>query len=161
MAISGGAFDISEAKAKLSALMSLAIHEHAPVRVSRRGDDDQMVGLSRRQMLERLLSDETFPVEMTVDAGEFIAAVAGLGQLGTGPTVDAALLDLRDELDEFVTEFFSNLRFWEQTDRIAFYRPLLRYHLSDEDERLHILSGDDDGAAHHDAVDAVAVHADS
>lgn len=151
--------DISEAKAKLSALMTQAIHEHAPIRVTRRGEDDQLVGLARGQVLDRLLGDELFPVEMTVEAAEFIAAIPALGQLGTGETVDEALLDLQRALDDFVTEFFSNLRFWEQTTRIAYYRPLLRYLLMDPGQRLLMLSSDD--AVSSAGVQSVGAHADA
>lgn len=152
--------DISEAKAKLSSLMTQAIHEHSPVRVSRRGEEDQLVGLARGQILERLLADQSLPVEMTVEAGEFVAAIPALGQLGTGETVDEALVDLQRGLDDFVPEFFSNLRFWEQTSRIAYYRPLFRYLLMNPDERLLMLSGDG-GAERSRAMQHAGAHADA
>jgi prevent-host-death family protein len=135
--------DISEAKAKLSPLMTQAVHEHAPVRIARRGETDEVVLLSRRQLLEQVLSQEALAVTMTAEEGAFVATIPGLGLIGAGETVDSAMTELREAVDEHVYEFFSNLRFWEETTHMAYFRPLLRYFLMNTDERLRLLMGDE------------------
>ena len=133
--------DISEAKAKLSYLMTQAIYDKVPVRITRRGETDEVILLSRRQLLEQVLPLENLAVTVTADEGTFVATIPGLGLIGAGETLYLAMTQLKDAVDDHVREFFSNLWFWEGTTHMAYFRPLLRYFLSDTDDRLKLLAG--------------------
>jgi hypothetical protein len=106
----------SEAKAKLSELMTSVVHGHLPKAVGRHNGKEEMF-LVGRDELTALLEGFEFTPKATVSQGEFIVRLPELGLIAGGPSLDAALDELVELAAAYAEDYFARLEFFKQTDR--------------------------------------------
>lgn len=128
----------TQAKATFSALMHEVVNGHRPQIVQRFGARDEMV-LIKTGDLASWLDAFVFPTEVTVEDGEYIAALAQMGLAGTGATFDAAIDDLVEETRVYAADYFDRPAFYAATDRGGHAPYLLRFALTPPDQQFGLL----------------------
>ena len=106
----------SEAKAKLSELMTSVVHDHRPKAVGRHHGKEEMFLLGREE-LTALLEGFDFQPKVTVSDGEFVVRLPELGLIAGGPSLDDALEELVELAEAYAEDYFARLEFFKQTDR--------------------------------------------
>jgi hypothetical protein len=137
----------TDAKARLSALMTEAVHEHRPFVVERQGDPDEVVGLRAHELQDILAAKYRFDPELTFEEDEVVAALPDMGLLAAGPDIEAAIEGLASELVDYAKRYFSRVRFYEETSRASHKPYLLRVALMSPD-RLGQMLLDDSSILH-------------
>jgi len=133
--------EFSDAKARLSDVMTEVVHGHLPRLVRRHRGKEEML-LLRPDDLARSLSSFRFDTRLVVRKGEVTAQLAELGVLGFGETTDEAMSDLVVELRTYARRFFERAAFYLETERAAHLPWLLRFAMTPEGEQLALLSRD-------------------
>ncbi len=106
----------SEAKAKLSDLMTAVVHGHRPKAVDRHGGKEEMFLLGREELMAMLESFEFHP-KVSVSEGEFVVRLPELGLIAGGESLDAALAELVEIAEAYVEQYFARYEFFRETDR--------------------------------------------
>ena len=106
----------SEAKAKLSDLMTAVVHGHRPKAVDRHGGKEEMFLLGREELTAMLESFEFHP-KVSVSEGEFVVRLPELGLIAGGESLDAALAELVEIAEAYVEQYFARYEFFRETDR--------------------------------------------
>jgi hypothetical protein len=106
----------SDAKAKLSDLMTSVVHDHRPMAVGRHRGKEEMF-LVGRDELTALLEGFDFHPKVTVSQGEFVVRLPELGLIAGGPSLDEALDELVELAEAYAEDYFGRLEFFKQTDR--------------------------------------------
>jgi len=106
----------SEAKAKLSDLMTAVVHGHRPKAVDRHGGKEEMFLLGREELTAMLESFEFHP-KVSVSEGEFVVRLPELGLIAGGESLDAALEELVEIAEAYVEQYFARYEFFRETDR--------------------------------------------
>jgi hypothetical protein len=106
----------SDAKAKLSDLMTEVVHGHRPWIVARHRGKEAMFLLGRAE-LSAMLESFRFDPKATVSEGEFVVRLPELGLIAGGETLDEALDELVALAEDYALDFFDRLDFYLQTDR--------------------------------------------
>ena len=125
---------VSEAKAKLSDVMTEVVHRHQPVVVDRHRGKEAMVlfGVdSLRPMLDRF----KFDTQTRFEDGEWTLFSPELNLLAGAESFDGALDELVELAEQYATDFFARQVFYMQTDRAEHMPWLLRLALTDHDAR--------------------------
>lgn len=135
------ALSISDAKDRLSEVMTSVVHEHAPRVVSRRRGKETML-LMRAEDLAEVLEPFKFEPRAIVDGGEVTVELPPFDVLGFGETIDEAMEDLLVELRAYAHDFFNRAAFYMETDRASQAPWLLRFALTPEDRQLELLYAD-------------------
>jgi Antitoxin of toxin-antitoxin, RelE / RelB, TA system len=143
--------DFSEAKARLSDLMTAVVHDHQPRLVQRHRGKETMLLVSSED-LARSLSSFRFDPRVTLDQGEVTVELERFGLLGFGETFESAMDDLAMELRAYARRFFERWAFYCETDRAEHWPWLLRFALTPADRQVALLVEDsraiaDDGRA--------------
>ncbi len=128
----------SEAKGHLSDLMTEVVHQHRLRLIDRhRGKETMLlIGLDD---IAALLASYRFEPRVVFDDEEVTARLPELGLLGSGKTVDDALADLAEVLEEYTQLFFDRMDFYLQTDRAGHAPWLLRFAATSPERRLELL----------------------
>ncbi|MBI4492052.1 MAG: hypothetical protein HY690_04595 [Chloroflexi bacterium] len=140
--------DFSEAKARLSDVMTSVFHQRQPRLIERHRGKEAML-LMRPDDLARALASFRFdPQVVYADGGQEVTVVLEqFGVLGFGATFEAALADSVRELREYAQEFFAQFTFYSATDRAAHLPWLLRFALTPPDRQAELLIEDSRAAA--------------
>lgn len=126
----------SEAKAELSALMDQVVRQHRPTLIERRRES--MVALSLED-LQAVLGSFRFEPRAVVRGSGTVATLEQFGLVGTGPTIDAAVDDLLDEMRAYVADFITRYAFYMHTDRRTHVPWVLRFALTPINEQRDLL----------------------
>jgi Antitoxin of toxin-antitoxin, RelE / RelB, TA system len=132
---------VTQAKAQFSALWRDVVSEHRPQLVDKFGGKEAML-LVRREDIVALLDSHLLAPEVSIDEGEFIASIPGMGVFGTGQTFDAAIDELAGELRVYVADFFDRFAFYMKTDRKEHAPALLRYAATPAEQQRELLIND-------------------
>jgi predicted RNase H-like HicB family nuclease len=106
----------SEAKAKLSDLMTSVVHGHRPKAVDRHHGKEEMFLLGREEVVALLESFEFHP-KVSVSEGEFVVRLPELGLIAGGDSFDEALDELVELAEEYAEQYLARLEFYRETDR--------------------------------------------
>jgi len=106
----------SEAKAKLSDLMTSVVHGHRPKAVDRHHGKEEMLLLGREELLALLESFE-FQPKVNVSEGELVVRLPELGLVAGGESFDEALDELVELAEEYAAQYLARLAFYRETDR--------------------------------------------
>jgi Antitoxin of toxin-antitoxin, RelE / RelB, TA system len=106
----------SEAKAKLSELMSDVVHRHGLRVVDRHHGKEEMVLVSREDVLAMLERFE-FEPQVSVSEGEFVIRLPELGLVASGESLEESQAELVELAEDYAEQFFSRLSFFMETDR--------------------------------------------
>ncbi len=133
--------DFSEAKARLSDVMTAVTQQHRPQLVRRHRGKESMVLVDARD-LAGFLTAYRFEPTVVVDAGEFTVELEHLGILGFGTTLDEAISDLVSELHAYTQRYFAQPGFYTYTDRKDHWPWLLRFALTEENRQADLILAD-------------------
>ena len=133
--------DFSEAKARLSDLMTAVVHDHQPRLVQRHRGKEAMLLVSSED-LARSLSSFRFDSRVTLDQGEVTVELERFGLLGFGESFESAMGDLVTELRAYARRFFERWAFYRETDRAEHWPWLLRFALTPADRQVALLVED-------------------
>jgi hypothetical protein len=106
----------SEAKARLSDLMTAVVHGHRPKAVGRHRGKEEMFLLGRDELLAVLESFE-FQPKVGVSDGEFVVRLPELGLIAGGASLDDALEELVELAEAYAEDYLDRFEFFRQTDR--------------------------------------------
>lgn len=106
----------SEAKAKLSDLMTSVVHGHRPKAVDRHHGKEEMLLLGREEVMALLESFE-FQPKVSVSEGEFVVRLPELGLIAGGESFDEALDELVELAEAYAEQYLARLEFYRETDR--------------------------------------------
>jgi predicted RNase H-like HicB family nuclease len=106
----------SDAKAKLSDLMTAVVHGHCPKAVGRHRGKEEMFLVGRDELIA-LLEGFEFNPKVSVSEGEFAVRLPELGLIAGGPSLDEALEELVELAEAYAEDYFNRLEFFRQTDR--------------------------------------------
>jgi len=106
----------SEAKAKLSDLMTSVVHGHRPKAVGRHRGKEEMLLLGRDEMMA-LLESFAFRPKVSVSEGEFVVRLPEFGLIAGGESFDEAVDELVELAEEYAEQYFARLEFFRETDR--------------------------------------------
>lgn len=106
----------SEAKAKLSDLMTAVVHGHRPKAVDRHHGKEEMYLFGREEIMALLESFE-FQPKVSVSEGEFVIRLPELGLISGGESFDEALDELVELAEEYAQQYFERFEFYRETDR--------------------------------------------
>lgn len=127
----------SEAKARLSDLMTAVVHDHRPKAIDRHRGKEEMFLLGRDQLLAMLDAFE-FKPKVSVSEDEFVLRLPELGLVAGGESLDAALDELLELAEAYAEQYLERYEFYRETDRrrhlpwvarIAFTHPEARRRL--------------------------------
>ena len=133
--------DFSEAKARLSDVMTAVTQQHQPRLVRRHHGKESMVLIDAGD-LAGFLTAYRFEPTVVVDAGEFTVELEHLGILGLGTNMDEAIADLVAELRAYTQRYFAQPAFYAHTDRRDHWPWLLRFALTEEDGQAELILAD-------------------
>jgi prevent-host-death family protein len=133
------AHPFSEAKAKLSDLMTAVVHGHRPQVIDRHGGKEEMFLVGRDELLALLESFEFHPL-VSISEGEFTVRLPELGLIAGGESLDAALDELVEIAEAYVEQYFARYEFFRETDRRRQLPWIARIAFTDPDERRKLLS---------------------
>ena len=133
--------DFSEAKARLSDVMTTVTQQHRPQLVRRHRGKESMVLVDARD-LAGFLTAYRFEPTVVVDAAEFTVELEHLGILGFGTSLDEALSDLVSELRAYTHRYFAQPAFYTYTDRRDHWPWLLRFALTEENHQVDLILAD-------------------
>jgi hypothetical protein len=128
----------SEAKSRLSDVMSSVVRDHQPRLVSRHRGKEAMILLNADDTID-WLRRYRFEPTISFSEGEVTAELTQFGLLGFGETVDEALDDLLVELRAYTQRFFDRSGLYMQSDRRGHWPWLLRFALTPPDEQRLLL----------------------
>jgi Antitoxin of toxin-antitoxin, RelE / RelB, TA system len=106
----------SDAKARLSDLMTAVVHGHRPKAVGRHRGKEEMFLLGRDELLAMLEGFE-FQPKVGVSDGEFFVRLPELGVIAAGSTLDEALEELVELAEAYAEDYLDRFEFFRQTDR--------------------------------------------
>lgn len=124
----------SEAKSRLSDLMTAVVHEHRPKAVGRHRGKEAMFLIGREEVLALLESFEFSP-QVSVSDDEFVVRLPELGLIAADESLEAAFDELVELAEECAEQYLARYEFYRETDRrrqlpwvarIAFTRPEAR-----------------------------------
>ena len=124
----------AQAKAKLSDLMDQAVHDHRMQLIDRHRGKEQAMLVSVAD-LGMLLEGFEFHPRVSVSEGEFVIRLSELNQISGGETFEAALEELVELVEDQAQDFLNRLDFYMQTDRRGQLSWLLKFALTDPDQR--------------------------
>lgn len=127
----------SEAKAKLSDLMTSVVHGHRPKAVDRHHGKEEMLLLGREEVMALLESFE-FQPKVSVSGGEFVVRLPELGLIAGGESFDGALDELVELAEEYAKQYFARLEFYRETDRRQHFPWVARVAFTPAEERRHL-----------------------
>jgi hypothetical protein len=130
----------SDAKAKLSDLMTAAVHGRHPLLIERHRGKESMLLIGRDDVGALLESFEFHP-KVSVSEGEFVVRLAELGLIAGGSSLDEAFDELVELTEEYARTFFQRLGFYMETDRRGQFPWLVRFALTPPDERRRLFVG--------------------
>jgi hypothetical protein len=133
--------DFSDAKARLSDVMTAVTQQHQPRLVQRHHGKESMVLVDAGD-LAGFLAAYRFEPTVVADAGELTMELEHLGILGFGTTMDEAIADLVSELRAYSQRYFAQPAFYAYTDRRGHWPWLLRFALTDEDRQGDLILAD-------------------
>lgn len=137
-AVSLRTHSFSDAKARLSNVMSEVVRGHAPALIERHGGKERMLLLDT-QWLKPLLDPFGFSTKVNVSDGEFVLRQPELGLIAGGESFDEAAEDLERLALAYAANFFERCDFYRQTDRAGHLPYLLRLVLADPHDRRALL----------------------
>jgi hypothetical protein len=108
----------SDAKARLSALMTSVVHDYQPKAVHRHHGKEEMF-LVPQEVMRAMVENVAFDPQVSIVPGEFVVRLPELNLIGGGETFDAALDDLVDVASAFAEQYFGRLRFFAESERLA------------------------------------------
>lgn len=129
----------TEAKSHLSTLMDEVVHRHRPKVIDRHKGRESMLALPTEDAVEIFLSAAFTPLEVAFDDGEVIVTATALSLIGEGSDLDSALGDLGEEVDDFARAYFDRFEFYRHTPDRELAPFLLRFLLTDRDQRPALL----------------------
>jgi predicted RNase H-like HicB family nuclease len=129
----------SEAKAKLSDLMTSVVHDHRPKAVDRHHGKEEMLLLGREEVMALLESFE-FQPRVSVSEGEFVVRLPELGLIAGGASFDDALDELVELAEEYAEQYFARLEFYRETDRRQHLPWVARVAFTPADERRELFA---------------------
>ena len=138
--------DFSEAKARLSDLMTAVVHQRQPRLIHRHRGKEAMLLLPPDD-LARALAAFRFEPQVAYSEGEVTVALERFGVLGFGDTFEAALDDAVEELRAYAERYFAAAAFYAQTDRADHWPWLLRFVLTPPARQKDLLLEPPAGAA--------------
>jgi predicted RNase H-like HicB family nuclease len=138
----------SDAKAKLSDLMTAVVQDRRPYLADGHRGKQAMLLVGRREVAAMLESFEFRP-KVTVSEGEFVVGLPELGVIAGGGTLDEAFDELVELTEEYVRTFFERLGFYMETERRRQFPWLVRFGVTPPDERrdLFVAAGASGGSA--------------
>ncbi|HEV3232474.1 MAG TPA: hypothetical protein VG245_09505 [Candidatus Dormibacteraeota bacterium] len=142
--------DFSDAKTRLSDVMSGVVRGHQPLLVRRHRGKEEMV-LLRPDDLARSLSSFRFHPRLLVRKGEATAELPELDVLGFGATPDEAMEDLVVEIRAYARRYLERAAFYLETDRAPHLPWLLRFAVTPEERQLQMLY-EDSALVEHDSA---------
>jgi hypothetical protein len=132
------AIDFSEAKSRLSDVMSNVVRDHQPRLVSRHRGKESMILLNADDLVNTL-RQYRFESEVIFSDGEVTAQLPSFGLLGFGSTLDEALADLLSELRAYTQRFFDESSLYMNSTRREHLPWLIRFALTPPDEQARLL----------------------
>jgi hypothetical protein len=127
----------SEAKTKLSELMTSVVHDRRPKAVDRHGGKERMFLLGSDEVVELLESFEFRP-KVSVSEGEVVVRVPELGLIAGGMSFDEALDELVELAEVYAEQYFARLEFYRETDRRKQLPWVARVAFTPADERRQL-----------------------
>ncbi len=124
----------SEAKAKLSDLMTAVVHGHQLKAVGRHQGKEEMFLVGREELIA-LLEGFTFQPKVSVSEGEFVVRLPELGLIAGGPSLDEAVEELVDLAEAYAEDYLERIGFFKQTDRRGQLPWVARIAFTPADER--------------------------
>jgi len=115
----------SEAKAKLSDLMTAVVHGHRLKAVDRHQGKELMFLVGRDELLALLEAFEFHP-KVAASEGEFVVRLPELGLIAGGSSLDEALQELAELAEAYAEDYLDRLEFFKQTDRRGQYPWVVR-----------------------------------
>jgi len=134
--------DFSVAKAHMSQLMTEAVRGQRPFLIHRRNEDDDLMGLSRSDVLELVGNAPRFDPQIEFGDHTILATLPDFGVAGEGATADEAMEALVSEIQSYARSYFANRQFFRHTDRALHYPMLLRLIATDPKDRVRMLLDD-------------------
>jgi hypothetical protein len=132
------ATEFTEAKGRLSDLMTDVVQQHRPQLISRHRGKEEMILLGVGDLLQ-FLADVRFEPEVNLDGGEFTAALTDLGLLGYGESLEGAMEDLVNELSDYARRFFESPQVYMASDRRRHASALLKVALTPDHDRMGLI----------------------
>lgn len=114
--------------------MDQAVHEHRVQLIDRHKGKEQAVLVSVADM-GTLLEGFEFHPRVSASDGEFVIRLPELGQISGGATFDEALDELVELVEDQAQDFLDRLDFYLQTDRRGQLGWLLKFALTNPEER--------------------------
>ena len=140
------ALPFSEAKARLSELMTSVVHDHHLHLIDRHGGKERMVLVSADDF-SALVSTFRFAPAVSFSEGEFVMQLPELGLISGGETFDEAVDEMVALVQSYAALFFSRLEFYRHTDKARHLPWLARFALTPAEQRRDILLERPDSAA--------------
>ena len=106
----------SEAKAKLSDLMTSVVHGHRPKAIGRHHGKEEMLLLGRDEVMALLESFE-FQPKVSVSGSEFVIRLPEFGLIAGGESLEGAVDELVGLAEEYAEQYLARLEFYRETDR--------------------------------------------
>lgn len=136
------AIAFSEAKAKLSELLTEVVFGHTPRAIERHRGKERAVLLRPDDLLTLLEAEHRLPVEAAVEKDAVTVTIKEPSLLGFGSTVTEAMEDLGQELERYVADYIERFGFYLQTDRVRHAAAVLRLALTPREQWLRLLLSD-------------------
>lgn len=130
-------FGFSEAKARLSELMTTVVHGHRPRVVDRHHGKEEMLLVGRDDLLAMLESFQ-FEPQVSVSEGEFVVRLPELGLIAGGESFDLALEELVELAEAYAEQYLSRLSFYMETPRRQQLPWVARFALTVSDDRRRL-----------------------
>lgn len=138
-------FAFSEAKARLSDLMTAVVHGHRPKVIDRHHGKEEMFLLGRDELLA-MLEGYVFNPKVTVSEGEFVVRLPELGVIAGGPSFEEAVDELLEVAEAYAQDYFERLEFFIQTNRREQLPWVARFAFTPADRRRSLLTEQPAGA---------------
>ncbi len=106
----------SEAKAKLSELMTTVVHGHQPKAVRRHQGKEEMFLIGRDEVVA-LLEGFEFAPKVSVSNGEFTVRLPELALIAGGSSLDEAIAELVELAEMYATDYLDRWEFFKETGR--------------------------------------------
>jgi predicted RNase H-like HicB family nuclease len=129
----------AQAKARLSELMSQAVHHHQPVLIDRHRGRERAL-LVGAEDVAALLESFRFEPVVGLSDGEFVVRLPQINLIAGGESYEDAIAELVELIEEYAEDFLERWEFYRHTNRWQHAPWLLRFALTPPTERRDLLT---------------------
>jgi len=133
--------NFTQARGQLTQLFNEVVGEHRVAVVARQGDRDEVAMFKLSDALD-MLSSYRFDTQVRSVVGEVVVEVPEVEIAGVGDSFEDALRDASEQIEGYARRYFERRAFYDQTHRAKHWKYLLRFSLTQEEDRLELLLSD-------------------